>query len=142
MDGNRQFTKVDGRFPIALLGRQAIGIDRHLDLKREMIPADVAAGRQEIKSVLLDVHRNSMSICIFKFQISPRVSASRRSGWPYGSLRSKSCCNDLAFLACSSCSRVLRFKCRWPLMSEFWSESAQPRNWREQDSPTDFRSAI
>ena len=26
------------------------------DLKREVIPADVAAGRQEIKSVLLNVH--------------------------------------------------------------------------------------
>jgi len=56
MDGNRQFPNVDGRFPIALLGRQAIGIKRNLDLEREVIPADVAAGRQQIKSVLLNVH--------------------------------------------------------------------------------------
>src|SRR5437867_7606609 len=79
MDGNRQFTKVDGRFPIALLGRQAIGINRHLDLKREMIPADVAARSQEIKSVLLDVH----APLDFKFAISNFRSArgpQRRDG--------------------------------------------------------------
>jgi hypothetical protein len=55
MDGDRQFANVDGCFTIALLGGQPIGIDRHLDLEREMIPIDVAAGRQEIKRVLLNV---------------------------------------------------------------------------------------
>jgi len=56
MDGNRQLPNVEGRFPVALLGRQAVRVDRHLDLKREVIPADVAAGCQEIERVLLDVH--------------------------------------------------------------------------------------
>src|SRR6266545_5525167 len=145
MDGNRQFPNVDDRFPIALLGRQAIGINRHLDLEREVIPADVAAGSQEIKSVLLNVHTAlnlRFQISNLKFYNNPRASASRRSGWPDGSLPSSSFCNDFAFLVCSSCSRVRRFRWRWPLMSEFWSESAQPRNWREQDSAIDFRSEI
>src|SRR6266536_1013040 len=56
MDGNRQFPNVDGRFSIALLGWQAIGINRQLDMKSEVIPDDVAVGCQEIKRVLLDVH--------------------------------------------------------------------------------------
>ena len=79
MDGNRQFPNVDGRFPIALLGRQAIGIDRHLDLKGEVIPADVAAGCQEIKRVLLDVHRNSISNLLISNFRSARVPR-RRDG--------------------------------------------------------------
>ena len=62
VDGNGQFPNINGRLPIALLRRQAIGIDRHLDLKREMVARDVRTRSCEIKCVLLNaVHRSQIS---------------------------------------------------------------------------------
>jgi len=93
--------------------------------------------------------RAGLQIWDLRFQSRLRSSASLWRGLPGGSRRSSSFWNASARLRRFSCWRVCSVRKRWPLISEFCSDSAQARNWREQDSAramsrtsSDFRFEI